>query len=221
MPRGVTMVEHVLAALSGLRIDNCMVEVDNLEPPGLDGSAGPYVRALNQAGRILQPVARTIWAVDQPIIVRQSGASLAIYPPADRELHVTYFLEYGLSSPIGMQRHFETITPQNFAGALADCRTYLTEAEALELRRRGVGTRTKINDLVIFGPHGPMENRLRFADEPSRHKVLDVVGDLALTGHDIRGQVLACRSGHPLNVELARQLIRAVESNGHARKRAA
>jgi UDP-3-O-acyl-N-acetylglucosamine deacetylase len=221
LPRGVTMVEHVMAALAGLRIDNCLVEVNALEPPGLDGSAGPYVRALNRAGRRLQPVPKPVWAVDRPIVVQQIGATLAAYPPADRELRVSYFLDYGLPSPIGMHRHTEIITPENFASALADCRTYLTEAEAQELRRQGVGVRTRINDLIVFGPHGPLENQLRFADEPARHKILDILGDLALTGHDVRGHVLACRSGHPLNVELARQILWQIEGAGKGSDQAA
>ncbi len=215
-PRCVAMVEHVLAALAGLRIDNCIVEVDAMEPPGLDGSAGPYVRALHSAGRQRQSALRPVWAVDQPVVLHQAGASLAIYPSEEQELRVSYFVDYGLRSPIVVQRRSETITPEVFSEQLADCRTYLTEAEAQEMRRQGIGTRTRLTDLVVFGPRGPIDNRLRFADEPARHKILDVVGDLALTGHDIRGHVLACRSGHPLNVEMARQLAKRIEATGAA-----
>src|SRR5581483_9196711 len=93
-----------------------------------------------------------------------------------------------------------------FAQELAHCRTFLLESEALELQRMGLGSRTTPADLVIFGPHGPIENTLRFANEPARHKVLDMIGDLALLGCDLCGHVVACRSGHPLNVELARRL---------------
>lgn len=211
MPRCVTMVEHVLAALAGLRIDNCYVEVNNMEPPGLDGSAGPYVRALLKAGRQRQAARKKVWAVDQSIVVRQPGATLAIHPSTGSEYRISYLLDYGLKSPIGMQRHHETITAGSFATDLADCRTYLTDAEAQELQRQGIGKRTRINDLVVFGPRGPIDNTLRFADEPARHKVLDIVGDLALLGHDVRGHVVAYRSGHPLNVELARRILTEIE----------
>lgn len=221
MPRCVTMVEHVLAACSGLRIDNCYVEVNNLEPPGLDGSAGPYVRALLKAGRQLQSARKTIWAVDQSLLVRQPGATLAIHPPVTREYRISYLLDYGLNSPIGMQRHHQTVTTRSFTSDLADCRTYLTEAEAQELQRQGIGQRTRINDLVVFGPHGPIDNTLRFADEPARHKVLDIVGDLALLGHDVRGHVVAYRSGHPLNVALARRILSAIEAVEKPAKQAA
>ena len=96
--------------------------------------------------------------------------------------------------------------PESFRGDLAACRTFILEEEAAELRRQGLGTRTTAADLLVFGRHGPIDNRLRFANEPARHKVLDLIGDLSLLGHDLRGHVVAYRSGHPLNVELARTL---------------
>ena len=78
----------------------------------------------------------------------------------------------------------------------------MLEEEALALQQQGLGRRTQISDLLVFGPHGPIANKLRFADEPARHKVLDILGDLALLGQDLSGHVVAYRSGHPLNVEL-------------------
>ena len=89
---------------------------------------------------------------------------------------------------------------------VAGCRTFLLEAEAVEFRRQGLGARLTPADLLVFGPRGPIGNRLRFANEPARHKVLDVLGDLSLFGADLCGHVVAYRSGHPLNVELVRTL---------------
>src|SRR5262249_62232550 len=94
------------------------------------------------------------------------------------------------------------------AQALACCRTFLLEAEAADLRAQGLGSRTTTADLLVFGPRGPIDNTLRFADEPARHKVLDLVGDLSLLGADLCGHVVAYRSGHPLNVELVGVLSR-------------
>ncbi len=91
---------------------------------------------------------------------------------------------------------------------MAGCRTFILESEAAELRRQGLGTRTTAADLLVFGPKGPIDNRLRYANEPARHKILDLLGDLSLFGHDLRGHVVAYRSGHPLNVELAGVLSR-------------
>jgi UDP-3-O-acyl N-acetylglucosamine deacetylase len=207
-PEQVGLVEHVLAALSGLRIDNCYVELNAPEPPGLDGSARRFVDALSRARPVIQPARREIAAVAAPVIVSDKGATLTLHPPKNDELRISYLLDYGKNSPIGWQIHTETITPDRFAGDVASCRTFILEAEAVELRKQGLGTRTTAADLLVFGRHGPIDNELRFANEPARHKILDILGDLSLLGCDLRGHVVAYRSGHPLNVELIRCLSR-------------
>jgi UDP-3-O-[3-hydroxymyristoyl] N-acetylglucosamine deacetylase len=209
-PLTVSLVEHVLAALAGLRIDNCFIELNAPEPPGLDGSAQRFVECLQQAGVQLQPARRAVWGVDETLVVRQGEATLALHPIDTEELRVSYLLDYGSFSPLGRQQHTTTITPESFASDLACCRTFLLEAEALEFQRQGLGARTQVNDLLVFGPRGPLNNKLRFADEPARHKILDLLGDLSLLGHDIRGHLVAYRSGHPLNVELVRALCRQI-----------
>jgi UDP-3-O-acyl N-acetylglucosamine deacetylase len=206
-PAQVALVEHVLAALAGLRLDNCFVELDAPEPPGLDGSARRFVDALRAGGAVLQPARRAAWSVDRPVVVMQGGATLAIHPAEDDELRISYLLDYGPGSPIARQAHTQVVTPERFA-EVASCRTFILESEAAELRRQGLGARTTAADLLVFGRRGPIDNRLRFANEPARHKVLDLVGDLALLGYDLRGHIVAYRSGHPLNVELVRVLSR-------------
>jgi UDP-3-O-acyl N-acetylglucosamine deacetylase len=207
-PAHVGLVEHVLAALAGLRIDNCHVELDAPEPPGLDGSARGFVEALRRAGTVVQPARRAAWAVEEPVVVAHGGATLALHPAEKNEFRISYLLDYGPRSPIGRQAHTQIVTPGQFAREVAPCRTFLLEEEAAELRRQGLGARTTAADLLVFGRHGPIDNRLRHANEPARHKVLDIIGDLALLGHDLRGHVVAYRSGHPLNVELVRALSR-------------
>src|SRR5262249_33780655 len=193
-PAKVEMVEHVLAALAGLCIDNCTIETDGPELPGLDGSALGFAAALCEAGVTTQPARRDIWTVEEAITVGDSSATLTLhpiaiapFPPGDsgqsEGLRVTYLLDYGPKSPIWLQRHTHQINPENFLNGLADCRTFLLEEEAKEFRRMGWGTRVSPSDLLIFGASGPQGNRLRYADEPARHKVLDIVGDLALSGH--------------------------------------
>jgi UDP-3-O-acyl N-acetylglucosamine deacetylase len=204
----VALVEHVLAALAGLRLDNCYVDLDGPEPPGSDGSARPFVEALRQAGAQLQPARRAIWSVDAPVVVAKNGATLTLHPASSDELTITYLLDYGADSPIGRQAHTERITPENFTNELASCRTFILESEVLELRRQGLGKRTTTADLLVFGARGPVDNRLRFANEPARHKVLDLVGDLALLNQDLRGHLVAYRSGHDLNIELVHALSR-------------
>jgi UDP-3-O-acyl N-acetylglucosamine deacetylase len=211
-PAHVALVEHVLAALYGLRIDNCHVEVNAPEPPGLDGSAQRFVNALLQAGIVLQSARRPIFGVTAPIVVRNQGATLALHPQPGDELKISYLLDYGLRAPIARQICTEVVSPERFARGVAGCRTFLLENEAMELRRQGLGARTTVADLLVFGRHGPIDNTLRFANEPARHKILDLVGDLSLFGRDLRGHVVAYRSGHPLNAELVRLLSRRLES---------
>jgi UDP-3-O-acyl N-acetylglucosamine deacetylase len=212
-PAQVALVEHVLAALAGLRIDNCVVELNGPEPPGLDGSARPFVDVLRQAGCTLQPARRPIYGVRSPIIVGRDGATLSLHPAATDELRVSYLLNYGQSSPIDRQICTEGITPETFSGSIASCRTFLLETEAVELRRQGLGSRTTVSDLLVFGRKGPIDNVLRFANEPARHKILDLVGDLALFGNDLRGHLIAYRSGHPLNIELVRTLTKQLQQH--------
>src|SRR5207253_8406229 len=100
------------------------------------------------------------------------------------------------------------LTPESFAAELANCRTFVLDHEAEELQREGVGQHITPADVLVFGPHGPIDNRLRYGNEPARHKILDLIGDAALLGLDLRGHLVACRSGHPLNVELIRMLAR-------------
>jgi UDP-3-O-[3-hydroxymyristoyl] N-acetylglucosamine deacetylase len=214
----VTLVEHVLAALAGMRVDNCLVELNGPEPPGLDGSAEGYVDTLLAAGTILQTSRRPRLAVAEPVSVTQNGATLSIYPREGDDLLISYLLDYGPYSPIAPQSLTLLINPDQFRRDLARCRTYVLEHEALELQRQGIGRHLKPSEILVFGPKGLIENKLRFSDEPARHKILDLVGDLALCGFDLVGHVVAYRSGHPLNVELARALTRVAQA-AHAAHR--
>lgn len=208
----VEMVEHVMAALSGMNIDNCVVELDAAETPGCDGSSLAFTEALQHAGVVEQDRPRQALVIDRPITVRDGDASLTAFPGGDDRLVVTYNLDYGQHTPIGRQSLFLEITPDVFRGELASSRTFLLEPEAHALRQAGVGSRTTARDLLVFGPEGPIDNQLRYPDECVRHKMLDVVGDLALLGIDLAGHVVAHRSGHHLNADLVRKLHEAVES---------
>lgn len=210
-PAQVALVEHVLAALAGMRIDNCQVELNAPEPPGLDGSSQGFVDALCMAGAIVQVAPRSIWGAEHTVSVGTGGASLALHPgPAD-ELKISYILDYGIGSPIDRQTHTQRITPEGFANDLANCRTFLLDSEAVELRRQGLGARTTTADLLVIGPHGPINNRFRHGNELVRHKILDIVGDLSLLGGDLCGHVVAYRSGHPQNIELLQALTATVQ----------
>jgi UDP-3-O-acyl N-acetylglucosamine deacetylase len=205
-PGQVCLVEHVLAALAGLHVDNCFVELNAPEPPGLDGSCLAFIWALEEAGFRRQAARREIVAVAEAVHVAAGDATLAFHPPEAPGLKLTYFLDYGVAAEIPRQVHTQALSPAGFAHDIAPCRTFILEREVEELRRLGIGKRHSASDLLVFGPRGPIQNRLRFANEPARHKVLDMIGDLALLNVDLAGHVVACRSGHPLNIELARKL---------------
>lgn len=214
----ITLVEHLLATLAGLRIDNCVIELDGPEPPGLDGSAGGFVDAIFEAGVELQPARRDIWTVTEPVSVEQGGATVSLHPTdlaTGNKLKTTYLLDYGPDSQIPRQTHTMTVTPESFVREVANCRTFVLEREALALRAKGVGRHLTPHDLLVFGPDGLIDNRLRFANEPARHKVLDLIGDLSLCGFDLVGHAVAYKSGHGLNVALARTLAaRAAAARG-------
>lgn len=207
LPHGVTLVEHVLSALNGLRIDNCYIELDGPEPPGLDGSSWSFAEVLRSAGVTQQKAHRGVWTVRQPLVVQKGPASIAFHPAEHDELRITYVLDYGPGSPIERQKHTQVVSPDSYVRDLAPCRTFLLESEAVELHRAGVGLHLTPADVLVFGKNGPVDNVPRFANEPARHKVLDILGDIALFGRDLRGHIVACRSGHPLNAELVRELI--------------
>ncbi|MEO6811262.1 MAG: UDP-3-O-acyl-N-acetylglucosamine deacetylase [Isosphaeraceae bacterium] len=207
----IEMVEHVMAACAGLRIDNCLVELDAGETPGCDGSSRAFVEALTDAGLVEQDRPRASLRIKRPITVQDGAATLTAHPGVDDRLVLSYNLDYGRDSPIGAQSLFLDISPESFRDELATSRTFLLAEEAKSLRQAGIGARTTEADLLVFGPDGPIGNTLRFPDECVRHKMLDLVGDLALAGTDLIGHVVAHRSGHQLNAELVRSLLDAVK----------
>lgn len=214
----VEMIEHIMAGLSGLQIDNCEVWVNRAEMPAFDGSSYEIVRGLAAVDRIDQGVARPTLIVQDVIRVEQNGTSITALPngilsdagPADSQsstnLNLRYELEYEARS-IGKQEIELTVTPETFATELAPARTFLLESEADWLRGQGLGRSVSFQDLLVFGDQGVIENQLRFDNECVRHKALDVVGDLAVAGFDIAGTIVAHKSGHQLNGQFVRKLV--------------
>ncbi|MGD9723459.1 MAG: UDP-3-O-acyl-N-acetylglucosamine deacetylase [Pirellulales bacterium] len=207
----VEMVEHVLAALAGLHVDNCEVWVNEPEMPGCDGSALPFVEALEAAGIVEQGEPRPCLVVRQVTRLGDDESWVEARPSADGQFHVKFRLDYGSGNAIGRQTLQMAVTPEAFRRELAPCRTFVLEQEAQWLVSRGLGTRATYQHLLVFDANGPIENELRFRDECVRHKALDLVGDLALAGCDLAGHFVAHRSGHRLNAELVRALLNEEE----------
>ena len=194
----VEMVEHIMAALWGLKIDNCEISVDAPEMPGCDGSSLAYVEALTGAGIVEQAAPQRRLLITETTRVGGDDAWVIAVPPVGDHLEIKYHLDYGRPSPIGRQTIQLTVTPQSLRRELAPARTFILEHEAQWLQQRGLGARATFRDLLVFGESGPLDNELRYADECVRHKALDLIGDLALCGCDLIGSVSAHRSGHRL-----------------------
>jgi len=203
----VEMVEHVLAALSGLEIDNCEIWVDQPEMPGCDGSCLPFVEALLSGGIKDQNAPRERFYVPRVLRVGDQTGWLEVRPAASGKRYIRYELDYGPCSPIGRQSLETVVSPRHFRTKLAPSRTFLLEAEAAEIKARGLAKHATFRDLLVFGPEGPIDNQLRFPDECVRHKIVDLIGDLALAGFDLMGRIVAYRSGHRLNAELIRTIV--------------
>lgn len=202
----VEMIEHVLAALGGLQIDNCEIWVNQAEMPGLDGSAMKFVEALDSAGVVVQRTQRSQLIVRDITRLGNDDSWIEVRPATKAQLSIRFRLDYGSAGGIPRQTAQHTIDPDTFRRELASARTFMLKEEAEWLLAQGLGKRATLADLLVFDSTGPINNALRFEDECARHKILDLVGDLALAGCDVIGQVIAHRSGHHLNAEMVRVL---------------
>jgi len=213
----VETVEHCLAALSGMGIDNAVVKVVGGrigELPGVDGSSGPYVEALQRAGLVEQDADRRPLVITKPIQVSHGDATLAALPGPTDKLEVIY--DFDAPAPLGRQVVAFTLGDDDFATQIAPARTFVFEDEAQSLRERGLGKHLTPKDLLVISPTGPVDNAFRMADECARHKVLDLIGDLYLIGRPLRGRLVAHKSGHELNHMLAKRLLESQELTDRA-----
>ena len=191
----VATVEHVLAALAGLGIDNAVIAVDGPEVPIMDGSAAPFVKVLRRIGRRRQQACR--WMLKFNEVVRFSdgqGRTVRIEPYDGFRISCRIDFEH---ARIGTQRFDIDLTPRRFAEEIAAARTFGFFREVELLRRNGLALGGSLDNAVVIDDHGVMNSDgLRYADEFVRHKVLDLVGDLALLGFPLLGRVVAEKSGH-------------------------
>jgi UDP-3-O-[3-hydroxymyristoyl] N-acetylglucosamine deacetylase/3-hydroxyacyl-[acyl-carrier-protein] dehydratase len=202
--RDVTVhtIEHVMAACLTAGIDNVIVRLDGPEPPAADGSAQAFVEKLREAGVVSQDAQRRASRVTRPFTVGDDRGHLACFP------HPTFKVSYTLSYPgtvIGTQFHELEVTPETLAAGIAPARTFclLQEVEALKAANLALGGSLE-NALVVDGQKLMNEGPLRFEDEFVRHKILDLVGDLATLGGAIQGHFVAIRTGHRHNIELVK-----------------
>jgi len=208
----VEMVEHVMAALSALEVDNCVVELDSTEPPGGDGSSQVFADAILHAGLVELDRPASRMAIAHPVAVGDTTQTIRGLPGTRDVLTIRYSLDYGANSPIPAQVHEVDISPATFLNEIVFARTFLLETEAAALRSQGYGRRTTAKDLLIFNGKGVIDNELRTPNECARHKLLDCIGDFALSGYSLVGRVEAHRSGHTLNAEFIQRLMSSHEA---------
>jgi len=204
----VEMVEHVLSALAGLKIDNCEILTDRAEMPGMDGSSLPFLEALINAGTVQQKALRRVTRVIETVRIGNNQSWIQIEPSENNRFELCFQLDYPTCPSVGQQTFSSILNLERYRSSIAPARTFVLKNEADQLLRQGLGARVTYNDILIFDDHGPIGNTLRFEDECARHKVLDMIGDFSLIGTDIIGKFTAYKSGHRLNSQVVFELLR-------------
>jgi UDP-3-O-[3-hydroxymyristoyl] N-acetylglucosamine deacetylase len=207
MKKGVLIstTEHLLSAFVGMGIDNAIVELDNLELPILDGSARPFVDLVRRAGVRKQRRPRTYIRILRALELREGNKFIGVYP-ADR-----YSVSYTINFPhplIGREARRTELTNGQYVSQIAPARTFGFLHEADAMRQQGLIRGASKDNALVLTRDGLVNPPLRFDDEFVRHKILDLIGDLALIGHQILGNVIADRAGHAMHTALVSRLLR-------------
>jgi len=205
----VETVEHLLAALVSLGIDNVIVELNTPEVPIMDGSAAPFIYLINEAGVKRLAAPRKYLKVLKAMALSDGDKRIAIYP--SDHFKVTYSIAFD-HPLLRHQSRTIRINDESFVEEIAPARTFGFLKEVEMLRQRGLTLGGSLENAIVIGDTGVLNNALRFEDEFVRHKILDVIGDLALLGHQIIGHVVAHRGGHALHTAFASQVAEDTES---------
>jgi UDP-3-O-[3-hydroxymyristoyl] N-acetylglucosamine deacetylase len=200
----VDTVEHLLAALVSLGVDNAVVELNSPEVPIMDGSAAPFVYLIHEAGVKSLAAARRFLKVLRPISLSRGDKRIAIYP--SDHFKVTYSIAF--DHPL-LRHQSRTIrlNGDSFVEEIAPARTFTFLKEVEMLRQQGLALGGSLENAVVIGDTGILNNALRYDDEFVRHKILDVIGDMALVGHPVIGHLVAHRGGHALHTAFAAQVL--------------
>jgi len=207
MKKGVLIstTEHLLSAFIGTGIDNAVVELDNLELPILDGSARPFIEMINKGGIRRQRRPRTYLRMLRELEMREGSKFIAVYPSN------TYSVSYAINFPhplIGRETFQVDLSDGNYLRQIAPARTFGFLHEADAMRQQGLIRGASTDNVIVLTRDDVMNPPLRFQDEFVRHKVLDLIGDLALLGKQILGSVVADRAGHAMHTALVSRILR-------------
>jgi UDP-3-O-[3-hydroxymyristoyl] N-acetylglucosamine deacetylase len=201
----VKTVEHLLSTFAGLNIDNVFVEINAEEVPIMDGSARPFVRLIAEAGIQPQEILQPIMKVIKPIFVREGNKQLAIWPAESTS--ISYFIDF--NHPMLKEQSLQyQPSEENFLRELSDARTFGFMSDVKTLQENGLAKGASLDNAVALGHDSVLnEDGLRYQDEFVRHKILDLIGDLSLTGASIIGHIVAHKSGHSLNAQMVSKLL--------------
>jgi len=198
----ISTVEHVLAAVCGLGIDNVVIEIDSPEPPEPDGSSAPFIEVLKKAGKVEQGSKRKYIEIKKPLAVSEGGVQMVALPHDG--LRVTFTLDYD-HPMIGTQHASFDITGDTFEKEIGPARTFSPFEEVEVLRNRGLIKGGSLENSIVLADDRIMnQGSLRFPDEFVRHKILDLIGDLSLLGSPIKGHIISVKSGHATNVKMVK-----------------
>jgi UDP-3-O-[3-hydroxymyristoyl] N-acetylglucosamine deacetylase len=200
----IDTVEHLLSALVSLGIDNVLVELNSPEVPIMDGSAAPFVYLIHEAGVKTQSAPRRYLKILRPITMTRGDKRISLYP--SDHFKVTYSIAY--DHPL-LRHQSRTIrlSEDAFVDEIAPARTFTFLKEVEMLRQQGLALGGSLENAIVVGDTGILHNALRFDDEFVRHKILDVIGDMALVGHPVIGHLVAHRGGHALHTAFAAQVL--------------
>jgi UDP-3-O-[3-hydroxymyristoyl] N-acetylglucosamine deacetylase len=201
----VSTIEHLMAAFSGLSIDNALVETDSYELPILDGSAGPLTRLIKKAGVRDQDVPRVYFVVKEPIVLEENGKSAALYPDSRRTINYSISFDH----PVVREQTFSIdVTEQTFEKEIAPARTFGFLHEIEYLKRFGLARGGSLENAVVLDGKGVINpDGLRFPDEFVRHKILDCIGDFSLLGLPLLGRIEIKKSGHEFNHQFIKEFL--------------
>lgn len=203
-PGKVHTVEHLLAVCSGLCIDNLEIEINNNEPPIMDGSAKPFADVLLEAGIIEQNAERRYMTFKEPAHYKFGSAEYFAYPADELSIECTVGYEHPL---LREQKISLIINSDNFLKEIAPARTFCFDYEIEALKSKGLAKGGDFSNAIVVGLNGIHNtDPLRFPDEFVRHKLLDLLGDLYLLGRPLKARIVAVKCGHNHNIEFAREL---------------
>jgi len=200
----VDTVEHLLSALVSLGVDNVVIELSSAEVPIMDGSAAPFVYLIHEAGVKRLPHARRYLKVLRPMSLSQGDKRIALYP--SDHFKVTYSIAFD-HPLLRHQSRTLRITEESFVDDIAPARTFGFLKEVEVMRQQGLALGGSLENAIVIGDTAVLNNALRFDDEFVRHKILDVIGDMALVGYPIIGHLVAHRGGHRLHTEFAAMVL--------------